>query len=96
MSHPHDRNGRKVHKLRFSALETASIWEEVMEKAGDKGNADFEKAFKQALRVRSMRKLSMFSGDGFEVPLATGTKYAQERWLATESDDGGIILDFSD
>ncbi len=93
MSHPHDRKGRKVRKLRFSALETAAIWAEVLEEAGDKGNADFEKAFRQALRMRSMRKLAMFSEDGFDVPLATGHKYAQERWVANETEDGGLVLE---
>jgi hypothetical protein len=92
-SHPHDRKGRKVRKLHFSALEMAAIWSEVMETAGDKGNPEFEKEFRKALRIRSMRKLSMFSGDGFEVPLATGAKYAQETWIGSEAEDGGLILE---
>ncbi|GEM_PF-2298975 len=93
MPHPHDRKGRKVRKLHFSPLETASIWAAALEEAGDKGNAEFEKAFRQAVRMRSMRKLAMFSGDGFDVPLATGMKYAQERWVANETEDGGLVLD---
>ena len=96
MSHPHDRQGQKVRTIRFSAFEMAAIWTEVLAAAGDKGNAEFEKAFRQAIRMRSMRKLSMYSGDGFEVPLATGPKYAQERWLASETEDGGLILENAD
>ena len=96
MSHPHDRDGRKVTELRFSLIESAAIWAEVMQTAGDKGNDDFEKEFRKALRIRAMRKLSMFSGDGFEVPLATGAKYGQEAWVAVESANGGLILKFKD
>jgi hypothetical protein len=93
MNHPHDRRGRKVRKLHFSALEMAAVWAHVMDVAGDKGNADFEKEFRKALRLRAMRKLSMFSGQGFDVPLATGTKYAQENWIANETEDGGLVLE---
>ena len=92
MSHPHDRQGAKVRRLHFSPFEMSAIWEHVMEAAGDKGNADFEKEFRKAVRVRAMRKLSMFAGDGFEVPLATGPKYGQEDWVATEAANGGLIL----
>ena len=90
--HPHDRYGSKVTTLRFSAAEMDTLWKQVMDEFGDQPNADFEKEFRKAMRIRAMRKLSMFSGEGFEVPLATGKKYAQEVWLATEDHDGGVSL----
>jgi len=90
--HPHDRFGSKVTSLRFSAAEMDSMWESVMEEFGDQSNDEFEKQFRRKMRIRAMRKLSMFAGEGFEVPLATGRKYAQETWVATEDHDGGVSL----
>ncbi len=90
--HPHDQFGSKVTVLRFSAAEMDTLWTQVMKEFGEQGNDEFEKQFRRALRTRAMRKLSMFSGEGFEVPLGTGPKYSQESWLATEDFDGGVTL----
>ncbi len=90
--HPLDQYGSKVTVLRFSAAEMDTLWTQVLAEFGDQGNDEFEKQFKRAMRTRAMRKLAMFSGEGFEVPLATGKKYAQETWLATEDFEGGVTL----
>ena len=90
--HPHDQYGSKVTVLRFSAAEMDTLWKEVMAAFGDQRNDEFEKEFRRAIRIRAMRKLSMFSGEGFEVPLATGKKYASETWIANEDHDGGVTL----
>lgn len=89
---PHDRGGEKVRELRFSAAEMDTLWAQVMDAFGDKSNDEFEKQFRRAIRIRAMRKLSMFSGGGFEVGLATGPKYAQEVWVGNETEDGGLVL----
>ncbi len=89
---PHHRSGHKVSELKFSEREVQSIWNQCLESSERMSAEDFEKAFVTALRRRAMLKLHMFSGDGLEVSLATGPKWASERWLGHESFDGGIVL----
>jgi len=96
MPHPFDRHGHKVREISFSPAEMADIWRDVMAEAGAKSNEDFAKAFEQALRVRAMRKLALFAGKGFPVRLSTGNSYAMERWLAEQTDEGGLLLELDD
>ena len=90
--HPHDREGRKVTELKFSAAEVQAIWESTMAEAEKMSADDFEKAFTAALRRRAMLKLHMFRGDGLKMTLATGKNYGAEEWVANESFDGGIVV----
>ncbi len=94
--HPHNREGRKVTELKFSATEVQAIWDQTMAEADKMSADDFEKAFVTALRRRAMLKLHLFSGDGLEISLATGKSWAAERWLANESFDGGIVITLGD
>jgi hypothetical protein len=94
--HPHDRNNSKVTSIQFSAEEIDSLWNQLLTEHSQVGNDDFIKEFKKALRMRAMRKLALFSGDGLEMHLATGPNYRSERWLAQESADGGIVLKWAD
>jgi hypothetical protein len=93
---PHDRDGRKVTELKFSATEVQALWDQTMAEADKMSADDFEKEFGKALRRRAMLKLHMFSGEGLRVSLATGKNWAAEEWLANESFDGGIVLTLGD
>ncbi len=90
--HPHDRDGRKVTELKFSAVEVQAIWDQTMSSADNLSADDFQKAFAAALRRRAMLKLHLFSGGGLQLTLATGKNWAAEDWRANESFDGGIVL----
>jgi hypothetical protein len=91
-NNPFEREGRKVREIYFSPEEMADLWREVLSQSGVGSNDDFGKAFEQALRIRAMKKLSLFAGKGMVVRLATGPNYTQERWLGTELADGGVVL----
>jgi len=94
--HPHNRTGDKVTQISFSADEIDSLWNQMLSEHSQVGNDDFIKEFKKALRMRAMRKLALFSGDGLEMHLATGPNYRSERWVAREAADGGVVLQWAE